>query len=301
MPRRKGRRVHRMAGACRCGRDSIPGTTRTSCPEWRLCAQARCDSCPLLDMPARALRIKSNPLCRWCRPFLTEVSGPRLPPPEALPDVSTANPCLPASGGLTSSCPTCGRVRSSVHSMRAHARRTNSETPIVTEGLKCGSCDSSTVFPTSASRAVHYQKCQAYQRAKKGQHTSASSNDSRSPSATPLLQPHQPLSPRQSTGGPTAHAVGMPPSSTTEHPTIWEHTLSYDSTVQDGKTVHIATDGPQAINEQWQQSITKQIFPFSQHRKTSPSHSQLPPMNSLRNTALSCNTSWCHPGPLSTH
>ncbi|RNC39519.1 hypothetical protein TcCL_NonESM11120 [Trypanosoma cruzi] len=94
----------------------------------------------------------------------------------------------------------------------------------------------------------------------------------------PLLccNPHQPLSPRQSTGRPAAHAVGMPPSSTTEHPTIWENTLSHDSTVQEGKTGHIATDSPRAINEQWQQSITKQIHPFSQHRKTSPSHSQLP-------------------------
>ncbi|RNC48645.1 hypothetical protein TcCL_NonESM01498 [Trypanosoma cruzi] len=76
----------------------------------------------------------------------------------------------------------------------------------------------------------------------------------------PLLcrKPHQPLSRRQSTGGPAAHAVGMPPSSTTEHPTIWEHTLSHDSTIQERKTGHIATDSPQAINEQWQQSITKQ-------------------------------------------
>ncbi|RNC32904.1 hypothetical protein TcCL_Unassigned04448 [Trypanosoma cruzi] len=99
-----------MRGACRCGEDSIPGTTRTSCHERRLCAKARCDSCPLLDMPAHALRIKNNPLCRWCRPFLTEVNGPPLPPPEPLPDVSTANPCRPASGGLTFSCPTCGRA-----------------------------------------------------------------------------------------------------------------------------------------------------------------------------------------------
>ncbi|RNF00902.1 hypothetical protein TcG_11611 [Trypanosoma cruzi] len=119
-----------MAGTCRCGRDCIPGTTRTSCPERRLCAKARCDSCLLLDMPARALRIKSNPLCRWCRPFLTEETGPPLPPPEAPPDVSAANPCRPASGGLTFSCPTCSSVRSSVHNMRAHARRAQPCVPI---------------------------------------------------------------------------------------------------------------------------------------------------------------------------
>ncbi|KAF5216678.1 hypothetical protein ECC02_010515 [Trypanosoma cruzi] len=202
----------------------------------------------------------------------------------------------------TSPCPSCSSVFSSVHNMKAHARRTNPGTPTVAEGLTCGFCDSSTVSPTSASRAGHHQKCQAYQRAKNGQRTSASSNDSRSPSATPPLQPRPaaepPDGPRE---GPAAHAVGMPPSSTTQRPTIWEHHLSHDSTVQDGKTGHIATDSPQAINEQRQQIITKQILPFSQHRKTSPSHSQLPPMNPLRNTAPSCNTSWYHPGPLSTH
>ncbi|RNC51873.1 hypothetical protein TcCL_ESM10967 [Trypanosoma cruzi] len=231
----------------------------------------------------------------------TEEAGPPRPPPEPPPGVSTAPPRRMTSSGSTSPCPSCSSVFSSIHNMKVHARRINPGTPIVAEGLTRGSCDSSTVSPTSASRAGHYQKCQAYQRAKDGQRTSASSNDSRSPSATPLLQSPPAAEPRQSTGGPAAHAVGMPPSSTTQHPTIWEHTLSHDSTFQDGKTGHIATESPQAIKEQWQQSITKQTFPFSQHRKTSPSHSQLPPMNALRTTAPSCNTSWYHPGPLSTH
>ncbi|ESS61914.1 hypothetical protein TCDM_10461 [Trypanosoma cruzi Dm28c] len=234
-------------------------------------------------------------------PSHTEEAVPPRPPPEPPPGVSTAPPRRTTSSGSTSPCPTCSSVFSSVQNMKAHAQRTIPGTPIVAEGLTCGFCDSSTVFPTGASRAGHYRKCQAYQRAKDGQRTSASSNDSRSPSATPLLQSPPAAEPRQSTGGPAAHAVGMPPSSATEHPTIWEHTLSHDSTVQEGKTGHIATDSPQAINEQWLQSITKQILPFSQHRKTSPSHSQSPPINSLRNTAPSCNTSWCHPGPLSTH
>ncbi|KAF5224639.1 hypothetical protein ECC02_002278 [Trypanosoma cruzi] len=44
--------------------------TRTSCPEWRHCAQARCDSCPLFDRPARALRITSNSLCVSVAPSL---------------------------------------------------------------------------------------------------------------------------------------------------------------------------------------------------------------------------------------
>ncbi|RNC37733.1 hypothetical protein TcCL_NonESM13094 [Trypanosoma cruzi] len=43
--------------------------------------------------------------------------------------------------------------------------------------------------PRSANFSGQYRKCQAYQRAKNGQSTSASSNDSHSPPATPLLQP----------------------------------------------------------------------------------------------------------------
>ncbi|RNC51085.1 hypothetical protein TcCL_ESM11830, partial [Trypanosoma cruzi] len=111
----------------------------------------------------------------------TEEAGPPRPPPEPPPGVSTAPPRRTTSSGSTSSCPSCCSVFSSVHNMKAHARRTNPGTPIVAESLKCGFCDSSTVSPASASRAGHYRKCQAYQRAKNGQRTSASSNDSRSP------------------------------------------------------------------------------------------------------------------------
>ncbi|RNE98283.1 hypothetical protein TcG_12380 [Trypanosoma cruzi] len=122
-------------------------------------------------------------------PSHTEEAGPPRPPPEPPPGVSAAPPRRTTSSGSTSPCPSCSSVFSSVHNMRAHARRTIPGTPIVAEGLTRGSCDSSTVSQTSASRAGHYRKCQAYQRAKDGQRTSASSNDSRSPSATPLLQP----------------------------------------------------------------------------------------------------------------
>ncbi|RNC31735.1 hypothetical protein TcCL_Unassigned05733, partial [Trypanosoma cruzi] len=86
-------------------------------------------------------------------PSLTAVTGPPLPPPEPLPDVNTATPCRPASGGLTSSCPTCGRVRLSVHSMRAHAGRAQTGVIIVCEGLPCGCHNGATVFLTGASRA----------------------------------------------------------------------------------------------------------------------------------------------------
>ncbi|KAF5216838.1 hypothetical protein ECC02_010355 [Trypanosoma cruzi] len=119
----------------------------------------------------------------------TEEAGPPRSPPEPPPGVSTAPPRRMTSSGSTSPCPSCSSVFSSVHNMKVHARRINPGTPIVAEGLTRGFRDSSTVSPTSASRAGHHQKCQAYQRAKNGQRNSASSNDSRSPSATPLLQP----------------------------------------------------------------------------------------------------------------
>ncbi|EKF29468.1 surface protease GP63, putative [Trypanosoma cruzi marinkellei] len=38
-------------------------STRTLWPDSRLCAQARCDSCPLFGGPARALQTTSNPFC----------------------------------------------------------------------------------------------------------------------------------------------------------------------------------------------------------------------------------------------
>ncbi|RNC52476.1 hypothetical protein TcCL_ESM10278 [Trypanosoma cruzi] len=243
-------RTHRTPGARRCNRNPIPGVQAdighriaTSCAV----------AMRLLPTPRQ---IDTRP-ADYKQPFTsvvlplphTEETGPPRPPPEPPPGVSTAPPRRMKSSGSTSPCPSCSSVFSSVHNLKAHARRTNPGTPIVAEGLTRGFCDSSTVFPTSASRAGHYRKCQAYQRAKNGQRTSASSNDSRSPSATPLLQPRPAAEPRQSTGGPAAHAVGMPPSSTTEHPTIWEHHLSHDSNVQDGKTGHIATDSPQAITK----------------------------------------------------
>ncbi|EKG06677.1 hypothetical protein TCSYLVIO_002210 [Trypanosoma cruzi] len=127
-------------------------------------------------------------------PSHTEEAGPPRPPPEPPPGVSTAPPPRTKSSGSTSPCQSCSSVFSSVQNMKAHARRTNSETPIVAEGLTCGFCDSSTVFPTGASRAVHYRKCQAYQRAK------TDNAPLQAPMTAVALQPllccnhHQPLS-----------------------------------------------------------------------------------------------------------
>ncbi|RNC56222.1 regulator of sigma E protease [Trypanosoma cruzi] len=91
--------------------------------------------------------------------------------------------------------------------MKAHGRRTNPGTPIVGEGLTRGFCDSSTVSPTSASRAGRYRKCQACRRAKIGQRTSASSNDSHSPSATPPPQPPPAAKPPDGPRGTLPHML----------------------------------------------------------------------------------------------
>ncbi|ESS55818.1 hypothetical protein TCDM_12688 [Trypanosoma cruzi Dm28c] len=77
-------------------------------------------------------------------PSHTEEAVPPRPPPEPPPGVSTAPPRRTTSSGSTSPCPSCSSVFSSVHNMKAHARRTIPGTPIVAEGLACGFCDSST-------------------------------------------------------------------------------------------------------------------------------------------------------------
>ncbi|KAF5215232.1 hypothetical protein ECC02_012102 [Trypanosoma cruzi] len=204
-------RAHRTPGARRCKKKKhswCPGRHRASNQDF----VRRCDATPAEQRADRHAPCTSQATLYVGGAALphTEEAGPPRPPPEPPPGVSTALPRRTTSSRSTSPCPSCSSVFSSVHNMKAHARRTNPGTPIVAEGLTCGSCDSSTVSPTSASRAGHYRKCQAYQRAKNGQRTSASSNDSRSPSATPPLQPRPAAEPRRSTGGPAAHAVGMP-------------------------------------------------------------------------------------------
>ncbi|RNC46868.1 hypothetical protein TcCL_NonESM03255, partial [Trypanosoma cruzi] len=74
----------------------------------------------------------------------TEEAGPPRPPPEPPPGVSTAPPRRTTSSRSTSPRPSCSSVFSSVHNMKAHARRTNPSTPTVAEGPTCGFCDSST-------------------------------------------------------------------------------------------------------------------------------------------------------------
>ncbi|RNC58857.1 hypothetical protein TcCL_ESM03466 [Trypanosoma cruzi] len=102
--------------------------------------------------------------------------------------MSTATSCLPASGGLTSSCPTCSRVHLSVHSMRAHARRAQPGVIIVCEGLPCGCQNGTTVFLTGASRAGHYRKCQAHQQTRHAGSKNAGTRDGPGSSATASSQ-----------------------------------------------------------------------------------------------------------------
>ncbi|ESS63442.1 hypothetical protein TCDM_08742 [Trypanosoma cruzi Dm28c] len=192
-----GRRIctHRTPGARRCGKGCLPGvqadighritTSRTGALRL-LPTRRQTGTRPADHKQPIMLVVPSLPH--------TEEAEPPRPPPEPPPGVSTAPPRRTTSSGSTSPCPSCGSVFSSVHNMKAHARRTIPGTPIVAEGLACGSCDSSTVFPTSASRAGHYRKCQVYQRAK------TDNAPQQAPMTAVALQPllccnpHQPLS-----------------------------------------------------------------------------------------------------------
>ncbi|KAF5216077.1 hypothetical protein ECC02_011172 [Trypanosoma cruzi] len=126
--------------------------------------------------------------------------------------MSTATPCLPASGGLTSSCPTCGRVRLSVHSMRAHAGRAQPGVIIVCEGLPCGCHNGATVFLTGASRAGRHRSCQACQQSRHAGSTNAGSRDGPGSSATASSQTPRAADPRRTTGDSASSTAGMPSS-----------------------------------------------------------------------------------------
>ncbi|KAF5215050.1 hypothetical protein ECC02_012288 [Trypanosoma cruzi] len=205
----KGRRAHRVTGACRCGKDSIPGVDPDIGPRVAALRTGAMRLLPTLRH-ARALQITRNPLCRWCPPSLTAVTGPPRPPPEPLSDVSTATPCRPASGGLTSSCPTCGRVHLSVNSMRAHARRAQPGVIIVCEGLPCGCHNGATVFLTGASRAGRHRSCQACQQARHAGSTNAGTRDGPGFSATASSQTPRAADPRRTTGDSASSTAGMP-------------------------------------------------------------------------------------------
>ncbi|RNF15488.1 hypothetical protein TcG_06947, partial [Trypanosoma cruzi] len=216
--------------------------------ESRLCARVRCDSCPLFGRPARALRITINPLCRCCSSHTEETDSPR-PPPKPPPGVSTATLRRTTSSRSASSCPSCSSVFSSVHNMKAHARRTNPGTPIVEEGLTRVYATA----PRSSKQVPHAQVT-----TKNVKRINEQKTDNAPPHAPmtaialqPLLygNPHQPLSRRQYTGGPVAHTVGVPPSSTTEHSTLWIKSMSHDSVIRVGKVGHISAESSRAVNE----------------------------------------------------
>ncbi|EKF28907.1 hypothetical protein MOQ_007329 [Trypanosoma cruzi marinkellei] len=129
-----------------------------------------------------------QPLCWWRRPSLTETTGPPRPPPAPFREVTAANPCRPADGGLTSSCPACSGVRSSVHNTTAHARRARPGVPILGEGLARGRRNGDTVFLIRALRAGRHLLRQACQQTRHAGSTNACVKEAPGSSATIPLQ-----------------------------------------------------------------------------------------------------------------
>ncbi|RNC38958.1 hypothetical protein TcCL_NonESM11750 [Trypanosoma cruzi] len=128
-PGGRRRRVHRVTDACRCGEESIPAVDPEIVPRVAALRAGAMRLLPSLRQACTRPADHKEPSVSVVPLSHTEENGPPLP--ELLPDVSTATPCRQASGGLKSSRPTCGRVRSSVHSMRAHARRARPGVPMV--------------------------------------------------------------------------------------------------------------------------------------------------------------------------
>ncbi|RNC48670.1 hypothetical protein TcCL_NonESM01329, partial [Trypanosoma cruzi] len=249
-PGGKERRADRVTGARRCGKDSIPGVDPDIVPRVAALRTGAMRRLPTLRQACTRPADHKQPIMSVV-PFIphTQEEGLLRPPPEPPPGVSAALPRRKTSSRSASSCPSCGSVFSSAHHMKAHARRTNPGTPIVAKGLTCGFCDSSTV----SQQVPHAQV--TTENVKRINEQKTDDAPLQAPMTAVALQPllccnpHQPLSPRQSTGGPAAHAVGMPPSSTTEHSNPLRKSISHDSVIRDGKVGHVSTESPQAINE----------------------------------------------------
>ncbi|ESS61119.1 hypothetical protein TCDM_11306 [Trypanosoma cruzi Dm28c] len=186
-PGGKGRRTHRTTNGFRCGEDSIPAVDPDIGPRVAALRKGTMRLMTALRQTcARPADHNQLLLCRRCLPFFTKETCPPLP--ELPPDVSTATHCPPASGGWTSSCPTCGRVRLSVHSMRAHARRAQPGVQIVGESLTCGCRDCFTVILTGASRAGCHRKRQACLQARHAGRANAGTRGGPGASATASSQ-----------------------------------------------------------------------------------------------------------------
>ncbi|RNC46152.1 hypothetical protein TcCL_NonESM04047 [Trypanosoma cruzi] len=237
-----GRRIraHRTPGARRCRKKqkTFLVSRQTSGIESRLCAQVRCDSCPLLGRTARALRITRNPLCRWCRLFLTLK---RQDHPDLLVERRAADQRRPAQATAASSRPST--VLRHTPDALALAPQSSQKTSRV---------DPATA-PRSPQQAPHAQV--TTENVKRINEQKTDNAHLHAPKTAVALQPlfcrnpHQPLSPRQSTGGTAAHAVGMSSSSTTEHPTPWRKSMLHDGVIPDGKVGRVSTESPRAINE----------------------------------------------------
>ncbi|EAN85613.1 mucin TcMUC [Trypanosoma cruzi] len=226
-PGGKGGRAHRVTGACRCGEDSIPGVDPDIGPRVAALRTGAMRLLPTLRQACTRPADHKEPSVSVA-PSLTAVTGPPLPPPEPLPDVSTATPCRPASGGLTFPCPTCGRVHFSVHSMRAHAGSAQPGVIIVCEGLPCGCHNGAAVFLTGASRAGRHRSCQACQQARHAGSTNASTRDGPGSSATASSRTPRAADPRRTTGDSASSTAGMPSSLGTGTATVCDCPSPHD-------------------------------------------------------------------------
>ncbi|RNC51852.1 mucin TcMUC, partial [Trypanosoma cruzi] len=111
---------------------------------------------------------------------------------------------------LKSSCPNCGRVRSFVRNMTAHARRARPGVPIVGEGLNFACRNGSTVFLTDVLRAGCHRTRQAYQQTGHAGSTNAGIRDGPGPSATAASRTPRAADPRRTTGDSASSTVVMP-------------------------------------------------------------------------------------------
>ncbi|EKG00455.1 mucin TcMUC, putative, partial [Trypanosoma cruzi] len=124
--------------------------------------------------------------------------------------------------------PTCGRVRLSVHSMRAHAGRAQPGVMIVCEGLPCGCHNGATVFLTGASRAGRHRSRQACQQARHAGSTNAGTRDGPGSSATASSRTPRAADLRRTTGNCASSTAGMPSSLGTGTATVCDCPSPHD-------------------------------------------------------------------------
>ncbi|KAF8286914.1 hypothetical protein TcBrA4_0024610 [Trypanosoma cruzi] len=202
------RRVHRTTNVFRCGEDTTPDLLADIGHRIAPLRKVRCNSCPHFGRPARALRTTSNPLCRWCCSSHTEETDrPDLLrnlhlacPRHLLVERRAAGQRRPAKAAAASSRPS------------TIWRYTPDALTLALQSLQKASHADSATAPPYSQEVPHAQVT-----TKNVKRVNEQKKDSATPQAPmtaialrPLRygNPHQPLSPRRSTGGPAAHDVG---------------------------------------------------------------------------------------------